>query len=366
MAIAILYREELREYDFGEMHPFRGDRYERFPKFLREHLPEDDNYRIIKADSATDKDLLLICRQEYIDFTREFYKAANAGLTHSGNFYKFHSADNRPPGRPGKLEEAARLVVGEAKKAVDLLQKGEYEKAVVIGGGQHHAKPNYGEGFCLYNDNAFLARYAMETYKLERIIILDTDAHAGNGTCEYFYDDPRVLFIDLHQQGIYPGTGYIQEIGSGKGRGFTVNCPLLSGTAWDSYQYIFDQVIFPLTEEFKPQLVVRNGGTDPYWGDQLTSLGLSIADFTKLGENFRQMAESSNGKAINMISSGYNEKILPYGWLAIICGTAGIDIPIDEPESLPERLRNDPRYEDTKRMVEEVKRNLKEYWKCFN
>ena len=366
MAIAILYREELRGYDFGEMHPFRGDRYETFPKFLREHLPEDDNYRIIKADMATDEDLLLICRQEYIDFTRDYYKAASSDLAYDGNFYRFHSADNRPMGRPGNIEEASRFVLGQTKMAVDLLQRGEFEKAVVIGGGQHHAKPNYGEGFCIYNDNAFLGRYAMATHKLERIIILDTDAHAGNGTCEYFYEDPRVLFIDLHQRGIYPGTGHVQEIGASKGKGFTVNCPLLSGTGWDSYQYIFEQVIFPLTEEFKPQLVVRNGGSDPYWGDQLTSLGLAIADFRKIGENFRKMAETCDGKAINMISSGYNEKVLPYGWLALICGTADIRIPIDEPEPFPERLIPDPRYEDTKRMVEDLKRNLKDYWRCFS
>ncbi len=87
MAFAILYRQELREYDFGPGHPFRSDRYEMFPQFLRANLAEDDNYRILRAEQATDEDLLLICQKEYIDFTKEYYKAANLGLSLPGQFF---------------------------------------------------------------------------------------------------------------------------------------------------------------------------------------------------------------------------------------------------------------------------------------
>ena len=207
MAIVILYREESKEYDFGPGHPLRGDRFELFPEFLMQNLPEDDNYRFLKAEPATEEDLLLICDKDYINFTREYFKAANLGLSFGnlGRFLQYHSGDNIPRGKPGKIEEAARLMVGQVKMAADLIQAGDYEKVVCIGGNQHHAKPNYGEGFCIYNDNAFAAKYLMGKYGLDRILILDTDAHAGNGTAEYFYQDPRVLFIDLHQD---PGTLY--------------------------------------------------------------------------------------------------------------------------------------------------------------
>ncbi len=80
MPLAILYRPELKEYDFGPGHPFRGDRYQIFPQFLRENLPEDDNYHFLQAEPATEEDLLLICQKDYIDFTREYFKAANLGL----------------------------------------------------------------------------------------------------------------------------------------------------------------------------------------------------------------------------------------------------------------------------------------------
>ena len=89
MAIAILYRQEARELDFGEGHPYRGDRYDIFYQFLQENLPEDDNYQILRADWATDDDLLLICQREYIDFTRDYYRAANLGLSHTSHSLNF-------------------------------------------------------------------------------------------------------------------------------------------------------------------------------------------------------------------------------------------------------------------------------------
>jgi acetoin utilization protein AcuC len=164
---------------------------------------------------------------------------------------------------------------------------------------------------------------------------------------------------------LYPGTGYVHEIGSGAGRGFTVNCPLLPGTGRDSYQYIFDQVIFPLTEEFGPQIILRNGGSDPYWNDQLTHLGLIVLDFRKIGENVREMAEVCGGREIDMIGSGYNKEVLPRAWFALICGLADIKVEIEEPVSIPQEVREDPRYEDTRGMVRELRRNLKSYWKCL-
>jgi acetoin utilization protein AcuC len=169
-----------------------------------------------------------------------------------------------PIGRPGRIEEAARFVVGQAKMACDLIQTGIYKKVISIGGGLHHAKPSYGEGFCLYNDVAFCALHLMQQYELERILILDTDAHAGNGTCEYFYEDARVLFIDLHQNPmtLYPGTGFADQIGHGKGKGFSVNIPLPINAGYDSYQLIFESIVEPITWEFEPQIIIRNGGSD--------------------------------------------------------------------------------------------------------
>jgi len=370
MAVAILYREELKEYDFGPGHPFRGDRYEEFPKFLRENLPEDDNYRIIKTESATDDDLLLICEKDYIDFTRGYYEAASLGLNYPqqfGRFYRYHSQDNMPLGRPGKLEEAARFMIGQAKMAAELIQAGEYEKVVCIGGNLHHAKPSYGEGFCIYNDNAFIAKYLMKQYGLERILILDTDAHYGNGTSEYFYDDPRVLFIDLHQdpRTLYPGTGFAHQIGEGKGKGYTINIPMPVHAGYDAYRLAFEQIVQPVTEDFKPQVIIRNGGSDPHFADDLTNLGLSVKGFHMIGEKVGEMSKICQGKVIDIIGSGYNKEVLPYAWLALISGLAGFKAKLGEPIPVPQGFEIDPSLESMNKVVEEVKRYQRDYWECF-
>jgi len=367
LTVGILYREELREYDFGPGHPFRGDRYETFLQFLQENLAEDDNYQILKSDPATDDDLFLICQKGYVDFTKEYYRAANLGLRHGGQFSRFHSGDNMPIVRPGKLEEAARLIVGQAKMACKLIQAGTFKKVISIGGGLHHAKPSYGEGFCLYNDVAFCALYLMQQYELERVLILDTDAHAGNGTCEYFYKDARVLFIDLHQNPmiLYPGTGFADQIGHGEGKGFTINVPLPVNAGYDSYQLVFESIVDPITWEFKPQVIIRNGGSDPHFNDGLTSLGLSVKGFRMIGERVREMARVCGGKVIDLIASGYNKKVLPYAWLALITGLGGIELEIQEPEPIPQQFRTDLALARTKTVVEEVKSHLKDYWKSL-
>lgn len=367
MTIAILYREELKEYDFGPGHPFRGDRYRIFPKFLAERLPPDNNYEIIKAGWATDEDLLRICHRDYIDFSKQYYRTANLGLAEEGDFFQYHSLDNRPIGRPGKVEEGARLVIGQAKLAADLLQTGKYQKAISIGGGLHHAKAATGEGFCIYNDVAFTAIYLLDKYHLKKVMILDTDAHAGNGTAEYFRSDPRVLLVDLHQDPatIYPGTGFASEIGSGAGIGKTVNIPLPVNAGNDSCKLVFEQIVEPLAKEFRPEIIIRNGGSDPHFNDGLTSLGLTVEGFRMIGQKVRQMSDICGGKVIDLIASGYHRGVLPYAWMALISGLADFNVPIEEPSPVPHSLRIDTQIPETLKVISEVKGYLKDYWRCF-
>jgi len=367
MAIAILYSEELKEYDFGPGHSFRGDRYEIFPRFLREKL-SDDSYRIIQAEWASDNDLLKICQEDYIDFTKTYYRAASSDLYYDGDFYRYHSGDNKPVGTPGKVEEAARLIVGQAKMAVDLIEGDIFKKVVSIGGGMHHAKENYGEGFCIYNDVAFAARYLIDKYNLERVLILDTDAHAGNGTCEYFFNETKVLFIDLHQNPmtLYPGTGFVHDIGINKGKGFTINVPLPTYAGFDSYQLLFNELIQPVAEEFRPQIIIRNGGSDPHFDDGLTQLGLPVKGFKMIGDKVREISKICDGKVIDLIASGYNKEVLPYAWLALISGLADIKITVEELGLIPPRFEKDSSFDATKVVLKEIKRTLSQYWECLS
>ncbi len=370
MTVSILYREELREYDFGLGHPFRGDRYEIFPRVLKEQIAEDGKFHFVVADTCSEEDLRLICSQEYIDFTREYFRAANAGETfvRSMDFPKYHSLDNLPRGKPGKLEEAARMMIGQVKKAAELVAEGGEEIVICIGGNLHHAKPNYGEGFCIYNDNAFAAKHLLDEYGLERIMVLDTDAHQGNGTCEYFYTDPRVLFVDLHQDPttLYPGVGFANDIGQGEGKGFTINVPMPVYAGIDSYRMALEQVVEPVTREFRPQVIIRNGGSDPHFADGLTNLGLPVAGFKMIGEKIRSLTHECGCSEIDIIGSGYNIQVLPSAWLALISGVAGFDVEVEEPISIPARFAEDSVADDTAKVVQRVRGYLKDYWTCFS
>lgn len=367
MAIGIIYSEQLKEYDFGPGHPFRGDRFGIFPDFLKEHLASNDNYRFQSASQVSDNELLLICSQDYINFTKEYYKAANLGISFPGKFNLYHSMDNRPIGQPGKLEEAARLIVGQAKLACDLIQNKDYQKIISIGGGLHHAKPSYGEGFCLYNDVAFCGRYLIDKFSYERILILDTDAHAGNGTMDYFYEDPRVLFIDIHQdpRTLYPGTGFSHQVGASNGTGFTVNIPLPMNAGYESYEMVFEAIIEPIVNEFKPQIIIRNGGSDPHFKDTLTNLALPIKGFRMIGEKVRLMADACEGRAIDLIASGYNKEILPFAWTSLISGLANFPIKLQEPTSLPKWLDRERVRTQTEQAILDIKNDLTAYWQCL-
>lgn len=367
LTIAVLYREELKEYDFGPGHPFRGDRYLTFPEFLKDRLPEDNIYKIISTEPATNDDLLRICDQDYIDFSRDYYHAVYAGWTaYYGGFNQFQSPDNKPFDTPGNIEEAARLIIGQARAACDLVQSGQYVKAVSIGGGLHHAKRRFGEGFCIYNDVAFTALYLVEKYNLERIMILDTDAHAGNGTAEYVQANPKILFVDIHQdpRTIYPGTGFASDIGEKDGLGHTFNIPLPPYAGDACYRLVFDELILPLTLEYKPQIIVRNGGSDPHFDDGLTNLGMTVAGFRMMGEKVRFMADICQGKQIDLIASGYNKDVLPYAWLSLLSGIADFPVKIEEPGLLPQKLQDNRLLVETGKVLEEVKRYHREYWKC--
>lgn len=362
MSITVVYREELREYDFGPGHPFRGDRYDIFPRFLQEQVPPGD-LRFVTADPAGDADLHLICNDDYVRFCRDFYGAASRGETPRADS-GYLSPDNLPAGRPGRLEEAARLIVGQGKAACDLVMEGDLRRVVALGGGMHHARPGYGEGFCIYNDVAFCARYLGRVHGLERVLVLDTDAHAGNGTAEYFAEDPKVLLVDLHQdpRSLYPGTGFLDEIGTGNGRGYTVNVPMPLFSGERAYRLAFDEIVLPVVDAFQPQAVVRNGGSDPHVGDQLTNLGLSVSGFRMIGETVRRICDRWDCPEIDLIGSGYNREVLPYAWMALLCGLDGIDMELPDPVPAPGWLGVDRSLGDMRVVVNELRNRLRPCW----
>jgi acetoin utilization protein AcuC len=133
----------------------------------------------------------------------------------------------------------------------------------------------------------------------------------------------------------------------------------------DSYRYVFEHIIEPVTKEFQPEIIIRNGGSDPHFNDGLTSLGLTVAGFKMIGEKVRKMSEVCGGKVIDLVASGYHRGVLPYAWMAMISGLADFKVEIEEPGAIPASLRIDTHMPETIKLVAEIKALHKEYWRCF-
>ena len=155
----------------------------------------------------------------------------------------------------------------------------------------HHATAGYAMGFCLFNNVAIAAKYALNKYGLERIAIIDFDVHHGNGTQEAFYNEPRVLYLSTHQSNYYPGTGSMDETGGGIARGTTVNVPLPAGCGDDEYQKVFEQIVVPIVRRFNPQLIMVSSGYDAHWTDELSMMQVTITGFARITRIIKEMAD---------------------------------------------------------------------------
>lgn len=364
MKVALIYSPKMKNYSFGKGHPFTAERFENFLDFARKELPDfKDVFEQIVPESATEEDLKLFHSKEYIDVMEK----ASKGVVVS-DILRYVTADNLDPSTgylPKGMHEAGKIAVGSSLKAAELVFDNKFKKAIVLGGGLHHAKRGKGEGFCVYNDVVICTQKLLKK-GLKKILILDTDAHAGNGTAESFYGEDNVLLIDIHQdpRTLYPGTGFIHEIGKGKGEGFTINIPLLPGAGDKSYKLVFEEIIFPIVKEFKPEIIIRNGGSDPHFADGLTNLGLTLDGFRMIGEKVKQLSnELCGGKEIDLLASGYNQKVLPSAWLSLVAGLLDLKTKLKEPQKgiLPKSFR----LKETKTTVKELKGYLSKHWKCF-
>jgi acetoin utilization protein AcuC len=351
MRTAILYSEKMREYDLG--HVLTGDRYGNFMHLFREKLGDNLDFEIIEPSYATESDLKLVHDEEYIRRV-ERYESRDPHDT---------------PLSPGVVR-AAKLMAGAGKLAGELVQSGRFNKAIGIGGGVQHAGKNYEKGFGIFSDVGICAENLMQNYGLERILILDADAHAGDGIYGLFARDPRVIFISIHQDPhtLYPGPGYRNPIGEGEGQGYSVNVPLLPGTGDLAYELVLDGIFAPLAKEFHPELIIMVDGSDTHFIDQITNMGLTLQGIYMIGDKVKRIADIvCQGKVVAFAGSGYDPKgiLFPKGWLASICGLTGMEIHLDEPYPLPPGYRPDYVVVETKKIVEAVKAKLGSYWKCF-
>lgn len=257
--------------------------------------------------------------------------------------------------------KAARLAAGSVIKAVDEVSQGKAQNAFcLVRPPGHHATYSRGMGFCLFDNLAVGARYAQQSCGLSNILIVDWDAHHGNGIQDIFYSDPTVLYISLHQYPHYPGTGAIDETGKEKGQGFTLNFPFPPKTGEEAYLKAFDEVILPVASKFKPELVMVAAGYDSHTDDPLASLELTTKSFARLTEKVIEVSKLCSSRIVVSLEGGYNLEALPKSALATIATLASVALPrsfFGEQEVLKEGSSK-----ESNEVIAKVLHLAKNYW----
>jgi acetoin utilization deacetylase AcuC-like enzyme len=187
-------------------------------------------------------------------------------------------------------------------------------------------------GFCLFNNIAVAARFAQAEHRVDRILIVDFDVHHGNGTQAVFYRDPGVLYFSTHQYPFYPGTGDWREIGESEGEGYTVNIPFPYGVGDEGYRRAFEDVLVPITERYRPQLILVSAGYDAHWDDPLAGMQLSIAGYAEMVRQLIELAEAwCQGRLVIMLEGGYHLDVLAHSVLTTFRLLEHTSAPVSDP-----------------------------------
>lgn len=255
----------------------------------------------------------------------------------------------------GVMTESHFISAGGAKTIGMAVLEGRVQRgfALVRPPGHHANRVVHGaRGFCNVNIEAIMIEYLRRAYKVDRVAIVDTDCHHGDGTQDIYWHDPDTLFISMHQDGrtLYPGSGFLDEIGGPNAVGSTINIPLPPHTAEEGFLHAIREVVLPILEEFKPDLIVNSAGQDNHYSDPITNMNFSAHGYAELTALLKA--------DIAVLEGGYSiEGALPYVNAGIILAMAGLDYSnLHEPDFRPERIQQRP--EVTKRIKETCREAL--------
>ncbi|MBM3946990.1 MAG: acetoin utilization protein AcuC [SAR202 cluster bacterium] len=327
---ALIYNDALSRHVLRDNHPM-------VPTRLRYTHELIDAYGVLAAPSArlvdprraTEDELRLFHTAEYIGAVGALSRGEQLEQAEKFNF----SARGDNPIYPG-MHDAALLSTGASLTAVDLLMEGACDVACNFSGGLHHAMPAYASGFCIFNDPVIAIKAI--TRRGLKVAYVDIDCHHGDGVQYAFYDSAQVLTISIHESGryLFPGTGFPEEIGTGRGRGFSVNVPLFPYTQDALYLWAFREVVPPLIRAFKPDVLVTQLGIDTHFNDPLTHIQLSVQGFAQVVE---ELAALSPGKWLALGGGGYDISAVTRGWTLAFSRMTGASLPEQIPQTFQEK-----------------------------
>ena len=322
MKVGYVYDPVYLEHDTGQ-HPENASRLEAIMSRLEESSLKKRLYHI-PPRPATVAEIALVHHADYIAYIQAVAKNGGGWL------------DPDTVVSPGSYQAALYAAGGVISATETVMTEGGSAFALVRPPG-HHATATQGMGFCLFNNVAIAARYALKRFGLERIAIIDFDVHHGNGTQDTFYNDPKVLYISTHEFPLYPGTGGLEETGTGDAKGTTVNIPLPAGSGDDEYLEVFNEIIVPITKRFSPKLILVSAGYDGHWSDRLAMMDLSITGYARMVGIIKGLAsELCGGHLVLTLEGGYPLAALAASVKAtfdVLLGEKEIDDPLGPPKS---------------------------------
>lgn len=304
--VIFFYDQEFQRYDFGQGHPMRGDRY---PKAMNEfeNLELLKQMEIKKPIIISEDILTFFHTPEYVDLVK---RVNDAGQGYIGNEVPYFK----------DIFEIAKLSVSATISGADALIEKDYKIAINICGGWHHAFADQGRGFCIFNDIAIAAYYLLKEKNIKKIMILDYDAHHGDGTQIAFYTNSQVYTISFHQdpETLYPFlTGYENETGEAQGKGYNKNFPLYAYCDDEKFITSFNE-FSEIIEKFKPEILILQMGVDGSKECRISSMQLTEKSYNYASGQIMDLQKRLKFKLLALGGGGFVHPMLGRHWGAQI------------------------------------------------
>ncbi|MFZ2178501.1 MAG: acetoin utilization protein AcuC [Rhodococcus sp. (in: high G+C Gram-positive bacteria)] len=332
----VVWSPDYLSYRWSTDHPMNPTRLE-LTMALARSIGILEGAELLRPDPASDAELLRIHTPAYVEAVKEAGHSTRSGVLGASAPHGLGTEDN--PVFP-QMHEASAILAGGTLAAAREIAAGRTRRAVSIGGGMHHAMPDWASGFCVYNDVAIAISWLLDN-GFDRVAYIDVDAHHGDGVQHAFAHDPRVLTISMHQHPatLWPNTGWSSEVGAGAGEGTAVNLPVLPGTVDALWLRGFHAVVPGAIAAFRPQIVISQCGVDSHREDPLADLALTVdgqrASFLAMRELADRYAE---GRWLAVGGGGYGlVRVVPRAWTHLIA--AALDREIDPTRVVPEDWR---------------------------
>jgi acetoin utilization deacetylase AcuC-like enzyme len=294
-------------------HPENAKRLESIISGLKEK-ELFEKVKLIDSRAAEIDEIAIYHTKEYAEYVKEICEKGG-GYLDPDTYTNKNSFTAASTAVGSSIDLTKAIIKGELKNGFALLRPPG-----------HHALANRSMGFCLFGNIAIAAKVALTQPGISKVAIVDFDVHHGNGTQAIVGDDPNILFISSHQYPFYPGTGSIREIGQGEAEGTIVNIPLQAGVGDSGFKMVYEKVVIPSLEQFKPDIILVAAGYDAHWDDPLANLNLSLTGYNWISRELIKSAEKiCNGKVVFFLEGGYNLQVLSDGVANTIRGLLGIE-----------------------------------------